>query len=106
MPYIDLPANTTGIQGLLNYTSTALEAQYPGVGSSIVGIAFLFPLWVIIFLALARLSPLGGFVVASFICVLITLILIPLNYVNPYAFGLFAALTAGGAIAYYMQTRV
>jgi len=107
MTLYPMPNNSTvGLGGVLNYVKTSLETVNPFIGGNFVGMLILIPLWFIILLMLAvRFGPIGGFVVASFICMLVSVPLIALNYVNAVVFGLFLVFTAVGTVLYYLQSR-
>jgi hypothetical protein len=102
-----MPNNTTvGLGGVLDYAKASLETVNPFIGGNFVGMLVLIPLWfIILFMLAVRFGPLGGFVVASFICMLVSVPLIALNYVSWLIFGLFMAFTAVGTVLYYLQSR-
>lgn len=97
--------SSIGIVPMFNQINAGLEAATPGLGGNALAIAFLLPLWAIIFLPLARFNPLGAFTVASFVCWLISAFFLMINWTNELVFTLFAVMWVVGAITYYLQTR-
>jgi hypothetical protein len=107
MTFYPMPNNTTiGLGGVLDYAKASLETVNPFIGGNFVGLLILIPLFFITLMILAiRFGAIGAFVVASFVCMLVSVPLIALNYVNTAAFGVFLVFTAVGAVLYYLQSR-
>lgn len=102
-----MPNNTTiGLDGFMDYLKTSLDVINPILGGNVFGFILLIPLWFILFLPLSvRTNPLGAFVASSFVCFLVSSLMVALNFVSIIAMMLFLGLTAFGAIVFYMQTR-
>ena len=102
----DTPTNETiGISGFFNYMNSALKDVIPIFGSNAIGFIFILPLWFIIFLPLARASPVAAWTVASFVCWLVAVFMVALQYLHESAFWLLMIMWIAGAAAYYLQTR-
>ena len=106
MPWYPEPTNTTiGLNGLANATNVGLSGVAGSLGYSLFGLSILMPLWFIIFLPLIRLSAEAAFAVASFICLIVSMVLLAAGYINPLAPMTFFAMTVAGLVAYYLHTR-
>ena len=99
------PTNVSGIVGIMNATRNGMEAQVGGVGGNLIGISFLMPLWLIIFLPMAKFNVEAAFVVANFVCWLVSIYLIMLGMIHEVAFIIFGVLWVMGAVGYYLHTR-
>lgn len=94
------PDNTTiGLDGFMNYLSNAIGAQF-GIGYSTVGLIVLVPLWFITFFVLSTKfgNGIGAFTTASFVCMVVSLLLLTNNYISPVAIMIFAGLTVIGLV--------
>jgi hypothetical protein len=105
--YQPITNTTVGMNGVFDYLRDSLINYAPTnfLGGSAIGILILVPLWFIIFIPLARDKPTVAWTAASFVCWLVTIPLIILQYVNVAAFGVFLAFTIGGALLTYNQDR-
>jgi hypothetical protein len=99
------PSNTSGIQGIINSTSQGMEKQIGGVGGNLIGISILLPLWVIIFLPLAKFNVEAAWTLTNFICWLVSSFMILLGMIHEVAFLIFGIAWVMGAVGYYLHTR-
>ena len=107
MTLYPMPNNTTvGLSGVLDYAKASLNVVNPFIGGNFIGMLILIPLFfMVLFILAIRYGPIGAFVVASFICMLVSVPLIALNYVSAIVFGLFFVFMVVGAVIYYFQSK-
>jgi hypothetical protein len=105
MAWYTVANNSTGLLAFLHNLNDGMASQLPGIGGNFVGISILIPLWVIIFLPLARFNAGNAMIVASFVCWIVTVFLMAIQMVNEIAFVIFTLLLVASAAIQYLNTR-
>jgi hypothetical protein len=103
MAYAPVDNNTIGIVGLLTYLNTSLGAVNGDLGANMISLFLMIPLWLIVFLPLSRINPLAAFTTTNFIMVIFSYLLMTMGIASTITFGLFGALTAIGAVAFFLR---
>lgn len=96
--------NFTGIDGMINYIQSASSTQGM-LAFNFVGVAVILPVFFITFFILARFRPIASFTASSFICMLLTLILMAGNLISADFLSIFAGMTIIGAIMTYYENK-
>jgi hypothetical protein len=100
------PSNlTTGLTGIANATNIGLGGIAGITGSNMLSLSLLIPAWFIIFLPMSRVSPEAAFTTASFLCMVVSMFLMTLGWLNVFVFTIFLVLTFAGMIGFYLHTR-
>ena len=94
-----------GLGGLMNYTKDALMAQNPTLGASLVGLAFIAPVWFVVFFPLARFNVLGAWTAAWFISWLLSMLFMAMGVLSGEFFLVALVAWIGGAIGYFITSR-
>ena len=105
MAWYSVANNSTGLFNFIYTLNNGMASQVPILGGNMFGLALLIPLWIIMFLPLAKFNVHGALVVSSFICWMVTVFLMAISLVNEVAFVIFAILTIVTAINYYFSSR-
>jgi hypothetical protein len=107
MPFVNPNNTTVGIEGSMQYLQDALitNSTTSTLGSNMVALALLLPLWFIIFIPLARTNVMGAITVSSFICWFASIFLVAVGFLNPMGSSILLSMWIVGAVAYYLSTR-
>jgi hypothetical protein len=100
------PSNlTTGLTGMINATNIGLAGTTGVSGGNLVSLSLLIPGWFIVFLPMAKASPEAAFTTASFLCMVVSMFLMTLGWLNVAVFVIFMLMTFAGVISFYLHTR-